>query len=279
MIRMPLAAVLIGAAAMALAGCTASTSHPDATSRAATSAPTPTVDAYDDGQHIDLLPIADGSVAATGDIGTSGPIRGSLTVVKEGDDYRLDLRGIEAPVDVDLAVTAQAAATSPGCFDRWRLSFGEPTTWSGADDVPSRSVHLHIGLLLNADSRHPDLVDPTFLDTVVVTRAEKSGTCVLTTLGTASLQWVQPSLRPDLRASDAGPLASAEGSVSADGTLYTVKSGDTLGSIARRFDLSAEDLRYLNPISGLDVGDTTIYPGQVLNLSPTGRGHPSLSHD
>jgi len=46
-------------------------------------------------------------------------------------------------------------------------------------------------------------------------------------------------------------------------------------SIAGRFGLSAEDLRYLNPISGLAVGDTTIYPGEVLNLSPTGAGIPA----
>lgn len=271
MIRMSLAIALVSAAALALAGCAASAPRPDDAKPRPNATPTRQV--------IDLLPIAQGSVAATGDFGTSGPIRGSLTVVKEGDDYRLDLQGFEAPVDVDLAITAQAAATSPGCFDRWRLSFGEPTTWTGVDDVPSRSVHLHIGMLLDADSRHPDLVDPTFLDTVVVSRAESNGTCVLTTLGTASLHWVQPSLRPELHASDAGPVAGAHGSVSDDGTLYSVESGDTLASIAGRFGLSTEDLRYLNPISAFAGGDTTIYPGEVLNLSPIGRGHPSLSHD
>lgn len=277
MIKMPLVLALFGGAAFVLAGCTPSPPNPnDATPR-----PTATSsrDAFDDGQVIDLLPISDGAVAATGTFDASGPIRGSITVVKEGDDYRLNLTGFRAPVDVDFILTSQGAATGQGCYDRWGIGFGEPTTWSGKNDIPGRSIGLHIGYMLDPDGKHPDLVDPTFLDTVAVTSTQSNGTCVLTTLGTATLTWVGPTLRAELHASDAGPAAGAQGSVSADGGLYTVAAGDTIANIAGRFELSAEDLRYLNPISGFAGGDTTIYPGQVLNLSATGRGHPSLSHD
>jgi len=193
---MPFTIALVTAAALALAGCTANASRPDDAK--------PRPSATPKGQVIDLLPIADGSVAATGDFGTSGPIRGSLTVVKEGDDYRLDLQGFEAPVDVDLAVTAQAAATSPGCFDRWRLSFGEPTTWSGLTMfrvVRCTSISSCCSCRCETSrSRGPHLPRRC--------RGYPSGaggTCVLTTLAAASLHWLQPNLRPDLRASDAGP--------------------------------------------------------------------------
>ena len=89
-------------------------------------------------------------MAATGDFGTTCPIRGSVKVVKEGNDHRLDLEGFEAPIELDLAITSQGAATGPDCYDRWRMSFGEPTTWSGVGDIPSQSIGLHIGYLVNA---------------------------------------------------------------------------------------------------------------------------------
>jgi len=52
---------------------------------------------------------------------------------------------------------------------------------------------------------------------------------------------------------------------------HTVRSGDTLGSIARQYDSSIDDLRALNRLSG-----SLIRPGQVLSVTQgsSGRGRP-----
>ena len=65
-------------------------------------------------------------------------------------------------------------------------------------------------------------------------------------------------------ASPSGASASgATGTTSADGSTYTVASGDTLASIANRFNISLDDLLEANPsIENQDV----ISIGQVLNI-------------
>lgn len=65
-------------------------------------------------------------------------------------------------------------------------------------------------------------------------------------------------------ASPSGASASgATGTTSADGSTYTVASGDTLASIANRFNISLDDLLEANPsIDNQDV----ISIGQVLNI-------------
>ena len=65
-------------------------------------------------------------------------------------------------------------------------------------------------------------------------------------------------------ASPSGASASgATGTTSADGSTYTVASGDTLASIANRFNISLDDILEANPsIDNQDV----ISIGQVLNI-------------
>ncbi len=45
-------------------------------------------------------------------------------------------------------------------------------------------------------------------------------------------------------------------------TSYTVKSGDTLGAIAKKFSTTVEEIQYINNLT-----TTLIYPGQVLNIT------------
>ena len=56
--------------------------------------------------------------------------------------------------------------------------------------------------------------------------------------------------------------AGATGTTSADGSTYTVASGDTLASIANRFNVDLDDLVAANNIENQDV----IRAGQVLNI-------------
>ena len=64
-------------------------------------------------------------------------------------------------------------------------------------------------------------------------------------------------------ASSGASTSGATGTTSADGSTYTVASGDTLASIANRFNISLADLLAANPsIENQDV----ISVGQVLNI-------------
>lgn len=56
-----------------------------------------------------------------------------------------------------------------------------------------------------------------------------------------------------------GELAGIEGAAAS----YTVTAGDSLWSIARRFDVRVEELRVWN-----NLADSTLQPGQVLTLEP-----------
>ena len=56
--------------------------------------------------------------------------------------------------------------------------------------------------------------------------------------------------------------SGATGTTSADGSTYTVASGDTLASIANRFNVDLDDLVAANNIENQDV----ISVGQVLNI-------------
>jgi LysM repeat protein len=72
-------------------------------------------------------------------------------------------------------------------------------------------------------------------------------------------------------------IAGAPAGGSAGGSTYTVRAGDTLGSIAAKFGTSYQALASLNHISDPNY----IYVGQVLNLSgsggETGGGTPAAS--
>ena len=52
-------------------------------------------------------------------------------------------------------------------------------------------------------------------------------------------------------------------------TTYTVKRGDTLWAIARKYNVTVENLVTWNNISNANL----IYPGEVLKINPTNNAH------
>ena len=99
--------------------------------------------------------------------------------------------------------------------------------------------------------------------------ANKYNTSVsnLKSLNNLSSDLIHPNQVLKISGSAAAPSGSANtGSSSAAGT-YTVKSGDTLGAIAQRHNMTLAKLRELNNISG-----HLIYPGQNLKVSGQAQG-------
>jgi|GEM_PF-2665703 len=240
--------VLTGVVAFALTGCVGGIPAPD----------------------FEYVPM--GTVVATGDFGASGPVRGSLKLVKTASDYQLQLIDFAGPAGDELRISARE--TSPGCYDSWGLGFGDPSTWT-APDIPNKIIGLHLKLLVEPDGSHPDLVDPTFFTTVVVTAPHASDACALTTVGVAHLAWSIGPLRKPPHVVDSGPTAGAT-SVVTNGTdgspsRYLIAPGDTLAHISRRFEITLDDLYYLNP-TRLTTMSTQIDAGDELNLSASARG-------
>jgi len=248
MIRLPLVFALAAAVAIALTGCTQSTSHPDFTQ------------------------IRTGTVVATGDFGTAGLVRGSVRVVKTASDFELQLDDFEAPAGDELHIAARK--TRPGCYDSWGVGFGDPSTWT-SPDIPDKLIGLHLVLLLEPDGSHPDLLDPTFFTAIAVTAPRASDGCALTTDGAAQLTWSIPPLRQPPHPVDSGSTVGASGTVTdgANGSprRYLIASGDTLDRISTRFNITLDDLYYLNP-TRLTTSSSRINAGDELNLSPSDRG-------
>ena len=70
--------------------------------------------------------------------------------------------------------------------------------------------------------------------------------------------YAQSVAKGDETPKNSGATSSEEG----DGTMYTVRSGDTLYSIARRYGLTVEQMKKLNPT----VTGNTARLGQVLKV-------------
>jgi LysM repeat protein len=179
--------------------------------------------------------IPTGTVVATGDFGPSGAVHGSVKVVKTESDYMLQLSDFAAPAGDELKISARE--TRPGCYDSWGLAFGDPSSWT-SPDIPNKITGLHLRLLLEPDGSRPDLLDPTFFTTVVVT---------------------------------AGAMGTVTNGANGSPSRYLIASGDTLAQVSKRFDLTLDDVYYLNP-TRLSTQSTQINAGDDLNLSASARG-------
>lgn len=93
--------------------------------------------------------------------------------------------------------------------------------------------------------------------------------CVYNLLATATLNWQVPNTVPTFAAHDSGPRNGATGTVTLTPTgqpeAYVVADGDSINSITQRFDISAQQLWYLNPTR--NSGESSIaQTGETLNL-------------
>jgi hypothetical protein len=117
--------------------------------------------------------------------------------------------------------------------------------------------------------------NPSFYTNLTITEPAAGFVCLNQVVAYAVLHWTIGDIRPDIHVVDHGPRSGASGraTVGSSGQLlaYTVVANDNLTVIAKRFNLSLEQLFYLNPTRMPGSEDPTARAGETLNLSKRSR--------
>lgn len=212
-----------------------------------------------------VVSVPAGTVVATGRFvqGVTGTVR--IVSLGNGDySVRLsDLRGAKAP---QLRVKLGAGTKTFNCagVSGTNLDIGAVTS------SPSQEIRLHRGYAPHADD------DPSFLHALALsnTTDQFNGQhCESHTYALAPLTWTMPDLRPDLQVRNGPPRSGAAGSVDLHGgepVRYHVSKNDTFTAIAARFNITVDDLYYLNPQRGVGA-DPQAKTGETLNLDRRAR--------
>lgn len=262
---------LVLIAALAFTGCAAPNAPGDAITpepSAPESAPT-------------ILPVATGTVAATGSFTSRLGIRGEVSIVKVDGDYRIDLHDFSRPEGngFELSLIGEAVDGEAECAAHGVAYVPSPVV--SRDPGPALSTEPEQSFLLRLDFA-PALADPSYAHSVFINHVDlddPGGGCPWGTVpvgAAAELSWTIGDLRPDLEVVDAGRAEHATGEVTlADdgGPLrYLIAPGDLYADIAARFGLRPEDLDYLNPVSDWSSGRDYLEAGCTLNLAKESRG-------
>lgn len=210
-------------------------------------------------------------VIATGTlvgVQTSDPIGGTVAVVANPASHALTVKLVDLTGNLATASAAElsAAAVRPG-------STCTPLGLSFSNG--SMSTRANQQFTLPSD-HSPGWENPSFFHSLILTSkiVPTVGECASAMVAYAQLTWTIGDPRPDIHVADRGRRTGAEGhAVDAGGApkSYTVVAGDNLSSIAARFNLTLDDLFYLNPARTPSPLSTVIETGDVLNLSKLGR--------
>jgi hypothetical protein len=210
-------------------------------------------------------------VIATGtliSVQTSDPISGTVTVVGNPSNHALTVKLAGLAGNLSNASTAElsAAAVKPGATC-------PPAGLAFSNGSMSTTSNQHFTL---PSDHSPGWENPSFFHSVILTSkaVPTTGGCVSGMVAYAALTWTVGDPRPDIHVIDRGPRAGARGHVVTVGgkaTAYTVVAGDNLVSIAARFNLTLDDLFYLNPARTPSPLSTVTEVGETLNLSKSSR--------
>jgi hypothetical protein len=123
----------------------------------------------------------------------------------------------------------------------------------------------------------PAAENPDFYHDLTITETNSGAgapECPLLLVAYAPLHWTISDPRPDIKVVDHGWAPGAAGAVTKKAgqpLTYTVVAGDNLSVIASRFNLTLEQLFYLNPARLPGPTDPVAHAGEVLNLSKANR--------
>jgi hypothetical protein len=123
----------------------------------------------------------------------------------------------------------------------------------------------------------PAAENPSFYHDLTITEGNGAigpDGCPAELLAYAPLHWTIGDLRSDITVVDKGWVPGATGEVVTKNRhpySYTVVAGDNLTVIAQRFNLTLEQLFYLNPARLPGPTDPVAHEGEILNLSKGNR--------
>ncbi len=167
--------------------------------------------------------------------------------------------------------------SGPGQSEQSSGSELEPAVVANATPTPTQEVSGSETEGSQAGSVPADTpVPPAETPTETATEAEEEPTATVAEIeNTATPAPVFPPLPTITQTATATATATATPTAVPTPTwlTYTIRAGDTIGAIARRFDISQEDLLRANDLSPLDVtrlqiGDVIVLPG-LLQATPT----------
>jgi hypothetical protein len=208
-----------------------------------------------------------GTVVATGRLGGDPLVAGDVEIraVKSGFELRLLNFTMTHGGDVRVAVSPRTVEPGTKCTSSiMTLSWGSPFEY--ADLIfPLYDDGFTDG-------------DPSYLRSVLIEiydgEAFAKG-CYISVLSSAVLDWTLPDMRPGLEVVDKGKTGGANGEVTVvDGVpvSYTVAPNDIAAEVAARFNISIEDLFYLNPTRMTIIEYPLLQLGEELNVSKAHRG-------
>lgn len=159
-------------------------------------------------------------------------------------------------------------------------------TFQFASDMASATcngdeVGLLYGSITSARTQNIELRDPatagmsdlSYMHALAIWPGTTRDSCQSSKVSAGAITWTLPASLRSLAETDHGPTSGAQGNVQlADGRprQYTVASGDTLPKVLARFNITFEELLYLNPFRTRGF-NTTLFVGEKLNLDALAR--------
>jgi hypothetical protein len=226
-----------------------------------TDAPAPTDDTAD-------VVIPDGVIGTAELTPASGDntISGTVVVTAGGGGFDVALKDFNSDVPGGVQLYFSPWSETTTCLaDMYSFSFGNLSTDSD-----------QLGLSLGDRDFSRD--DPSYYLTAVITASTPGTTdpdgCALTPRAVGTITWDVPDTRPGLLAVDTGIGVGAGGTTAtadAAALSYRAVTGDTLNDIADRFDITLDDVGFLNPLTSRQR-----QAGDDLNLQVGLRGGASV---
>jgi hypothetical protein len=187
----------------------------------------------------------------------------TVTAIRSSQSFRIDLTDVQGKPSptMNLNLSTNVVTPTATCAPAGTtFSFGSITS------KPMQSFPLP-----GAKLGGPGAENPSFYRDITLTdSANAPDNCVYPLVAFAPLHWTIGDIRPDIKVIDEDARPGAKGTIAGtkDKPLaYDVVGGDNLTVIAKRFNLTLEQLLYLNPTREPGPDSPTARAGEILNLS------------
>jgi hypothetical protein len=261
-VRRVLVLLVALATVVGVAGCTAPRPTPVGSARAVVAKP---------------LAVPDG-VVGTGTLTSwNGKTTGTLRVIAKSGHFDFVLSSFSTDFTGEsLFVLADQPVTVSQCGENNLWQIGLTTKQNNAIEP---TMHF-----LDLPNDGGEWSDPTFFQYFGFLQYGAVGSdgnvelvrgCQQPIVALTKITWTMKTIYPRLTVHDRGRAAGAEGAVTSKNGkpfTYVTAQDDTWLAIARRFGVTSDELRYLNPIRHPDA-IAEAYLDQVLNLDPANRGN------
>ena len=164
--------------------------------------------------------------------------------------------------------------SGPGQSDESTSSNAEPAVVADSTPTPTEEPGTAADGTQNSAAAEATSIPPTETPAATETPVEKEPTATIAALANTATPPPTPSPLPtETETTTTTPTPMPTATPTPAWLSYTIRAGDTIGAIARRFGISEEELLRANDLSPQDVtrlqiGDVIVLPG-LLQATPT----------